>query len=515
MKQRLIHIALLSLPILAGCTRGPSEKPGNGKDPDVSNPTQATQWIDKYLRQWYLWPDVLTGKMRDYDLEYGEFFESLLTRNAEDGKWSGGEGHFYSYIEREEVDAPTKATRTGPEGELNVGFRFVPVEWTDQYGDKSLVLIITHVAPGSDACLRGLLRGDEIKAVNGATISYDNYVDMAEMLYMPRSASGIALEVTRYRALSPYEIHFDITPAIRVESPVLNHAKVDIGDKTIGYLAYAFFESGYPDSEDFRFNDELKAVFREFAAEPRVDEVVIDLRYNTGGSVDCCRLLASMLVPAAQNQAVFSKNEFNDYIKKTYLGGQLEQVRFLTVPQMSDAARYGQAPGVNLDMKKVYVLVNRNSASASELLVNSLRGVGVQVVLLGERTYGKGVGMSRIDYQAPGVAEEGVYKDGAKYYRYTMWPVTFISYNAADKRISTSGFSVTYSVNEYASKYFGYGWNSLGDPQEALFAAAIEHITTGRITRATRAEGDAGARTAAPRMTRQAGMKYVPVFLSK
>lgn len=519
MNQRLVCIAVLAVLGLTGCTKSPSEEPSGNGQADVSNPTTTTQWIDKYMREWYLWPDELAGKTRNYDLAYEPFFESLLTRNREDGKWSDGTGRFFSYIEREEVDAPTKATRADEEGDLSLGFHFVPAQWYD----GSISFVINYVVPGSDAEAQGLMRGDRIIKVDGELLSANNYLIPALKLLAPESVASIECHFYRYSATDLYgTLHtVRVTPARTIESPVLKYDKIFRGGKTIGYLAYAAFESGYPDSEDFRFNDELKAIFREFATAPAVDEVVIDLRYNSGGAVSCCRLLASMLVPAALNQTIFSKNVFNSNISKKYLNNQPEQLKFLTVPQMSDALRYGMAPGANVNMSRVYVLANRNSKSCSEMLINSLRGVGVRVILIGEQTYGKGVGMSRIDNKAPGVTDDGIYKDGATYYRYTMWPVTFTSYNAQydgsnpeETRVPNEGFGTTYDVDEFAANCYFYGWKALGDPDEALLGAAINHSTTGKISRGTRAMDGGGIRIAVPQRMQDAGMKHVPEFLT-
>lgn len=100
--------------------------------------------------------------------------------------------------------------------------------------------------------------------------------------------------------------------------------------------------------------------------------------------------------------------------------------------------------GYALNLPRLYVIVSSGTASASEAVVNGLRGIGLEVVLVGQKTNGKNVGM------------EGVYlEDGA--YEYLFMPVSFQGYNARLETVDPNGLAPDALKADWNNGYEEFG----------------------------------------------------------
>ena len=123
------------------------------------------------------------------------------------------------------------------------------------------------------------------------------------------------------------------------------------------------------------FDNNLEIVFSEFKSNS-VDELILDLRYNPGGSINSAVLLSSLITGQFQND-IFSTEQWNTDIQNYWLNNDPEYLinRFLTSEN-------------SLNLNRVYILTSRSSASASELVINCLAPY-IDVVQVGTTTYGK------------------------------------------------------------------------------------------------------------------------------
>jgi C-terminal processing protease CtpA/Prc len=113
-----------------------------------------------------------------------------------------------------------------------------------------------------------------------------------------------------------------------------------------------------------------------------------------------------------------------------------------------------------LGLNKVYVLVTPSTASSSEAFVLIMRGLGLDVTLIGdEHTNGKNVGMESRSF------EKGDYK-------YDVVPITFQYYNREKNTVPNNGFKVDYQVEDWNS-----GFVDFGEKHEPMLAKAIQLIT--------------------------------------
>jgi hypothetical protein len=215
------------------------------------------------------------------------------------------------------------------------------------------------------------------------------------------------------------------------------------GGRKVGYVLFNVHSHGAQDA--------LIAAFEGLRA-GGIQDLVLDLRYNPGGFLYVAQTIAAMVAGPRADGQVFERLQYNrkrhgDTARNTlYFSGQVQTAENV-YPQGAELPR--------LSLPRLYVLTSGLTCSASESIVNGLRGVGVQVVLVGERTCGKPYGFHRKD------------NCGIAYY-----PIEFHVTNAAGFGDYAGGFPVQCPVAENPR-------TPLGAANEPLLAAAMRHVDTG------------------------------------
>ena len=211
----------------------------------------------------------------------------------------------------------------------------------------------------------------------------------------------------------------------------------------MGYFAYLQFLSS--------FDDSLRAVFGRFK-DKGVNELVIDLRYNGGGYVSSSDLLTNLMVKdlASRVDKVMNKRQYNDAYTKEVIK-QYGASALVTNFKM-ESNNIGS-------LNRVFFLTSTGTASASELIINNLKPF-MNVILIGEHTYGKNVGSFTIT-------------DNAKRWNYGLQPITFKILNALDQSDygSVNGFLPDYALADDVLPY-----KLLGDPNETYLNKALNII---------------------------------------
>jgi C-terminal processing protease CtpA/Prc len=127
----------------------------------------------------------------------------------------------------------------------------------------------------------------------------------------------------------------------------------------------------------------------------------------------------------------------------------------------------------SLGLNKVYVLTTGRSASASEMVINSLRAHISNVIQIGTLTTGKSQASITV-YDSPDFGRDGANPN----HTYAMQPLVAIGVNKNDEQVPSSGLVPTIELKENP---FNYG--VLGNENEPLLAAAIANILgTGRAS---------------------------------
>lgn len=331
---------------------------------------------------------------------------------------------------------------------LNNGIEFnlyrVPGNSTQVYGAITLVL---NNSPASNL---GLLRGQIFRAVNGESLTEDNFSQLLNQnTYTlnfanyndngtPNDESDDTITLNNESA--------ELTKITYTENPVHITEVIEVGDTKIGYLMYNSFNSS--------FNNELNNAFGQFQT-AGIDELVIDLRYNGGGSVETASYLGSMIT-GQYNGEIYSKLFYNE-------GLQNNNRNYLFTNSIDGGDSIN-----SLNLSKVYILTTKKrTASASELVINSLKAYMDDVVVIGEETVGKTQASITV-YDSANLQFQNVNPN----HTYAMQPLVANSTNVNDELVPSSGIVPTIQISETASNL-----GILGDPTEPLLAEAISQIT--------------------------------------
>lgn len=461
--RKFYRSALFTLLVAATMAAVSCGKDDTGGKTPVKPPVENT---DKVISEWmfdimgknYLWNVAVKKVTPDYTLGYEEFLQRVLLDvaaqnnvNRDDGHWEDGRrSYFYSNVQRYKASVASMSTRGTHLRTEGTGIEFMVYGGLGNKGDLYLQLLA--VAPESPAEKAGLMRGTYITQVDGAAITRTNLEAVVEAL-TPNEAGRTVKITTATETDGKLKENPEITvvSAEFDDNPVWVHRVLEPEDgRKIGYLVYNAFNSN--------FDHQLMEAFKEFKSRS-VDELVLDLRYNGGGHVVSSALMGSMIAGAAKKGQIYAKLTYN--ADRTAKGASTEY----RIGEKYDGYYTEAVDGVGadyaLDLSRIYVLCSGNTASASELVVNGLQGLDLDVRLIGVRTNGKNVGME----------VETKTRDG---YTYEFSPITFYSANAKNFKDYSEGFVPAVEVEETAHAVCNWG-----DMQDPLLAVALKWIETG------------------------------------
>jgi len=314
---------------------------------------------------------------------------------------------------------------------------------------NELIGYVKYILEGSNAVEKNIKRGDLFIGVNGTTLTASNYRALlfenqpSITLNMAAIVNGNIVQSTKEVELVKQE-NFNINPIQIAKVLDLSSAELDL-NKKIGYLMYNQFLADK--------GDDLNQVFKEFKTR-EISDLVLDLRYNGGGSIQNCIELSSMITGQFKNQ-IFAKENWNSKLEPLIISqyGKDKLVnRFVSF--LSD----GQALN-SLELNRVFVITSPETASASELLINGLAPY-IEVIHVGEQTVGKNVGsITLYDYIDNNINPS---------HTYAMQPIVF-------KLENSEGF-VEYSsglIPDYYIKESLLDLGTLGNEEEPLLRTVL------------------------------------------
>lgn len=395
------------------------------KDEDIK-PSQKTLAINDFIwenmNDMYLWNERIPQNIdntNEFDSKL--YFEKLLFKPTD--RWS-----FITDDYQELVNS-----FKGIEKTFGHNFKLFLLP-----GSNDVVGIVKYVVPDSPADKANIIRGNVFYKVNGTTITSSNY---RELLF---ETDNYTLSFGEFNAQGEIAHLEDksLSAVVIAENPIFIHKTIEIEGNKIGYLSYNQFIMDY--------NDSLISVFQEFKNDG-ISNLVLDLRYNPGGSINTAKLLSSMIAPASvvQNNEVFSKLIWNEEVTEYIIAEEgIESDNLIS--------RF-TTPEVNLDLDKIYILITSNSASASELVINCLDPY-LEVILVGDNnTTGKYVGSITI-------------KDDLTVHQWAMQPIVLKTANANGVSDYSNGFAPHYLIEDDFNA-------QLGTLAEDMLAKSIELIT--------------------------------------
>ena len=298
---------------------------------------------------------------------------------------------------------------------------------------------VRYVVPNSSASAQGVERGMIFNQVSGTNLTDTNFRDL---LSPDQYSIGLA-ELVNGELVSTGE-SISLTKTELTENPVHIATTLNINGQNIAYLMYNAFRSN--------FESELNQAFGDFMADGATD-LILDLRYNGGGSIETAKDLASMITGQFEGE-LFAKEKFNDNFDNQSL--------------FFDDQTAGGENINNLNLNRVFILTSGSSASASELVINSLEPY-INVIQIGTKTVGKFQGSTTL-YDSPNFRRQNVNPS----HFYALQPLILEIENAEGFTGFVDGLVPDVEQEE---DFFNLG--VLGDPSEPLLARALQEIGVG------------------------------------
>ncbi len=322
---------------------------------------------------------------------------------------------------------------------------------------NELIGWVRYIIPNSNASTKDIHRGDIFHAVNGTQLTASNYQTLlfGSNNEYTLNFTTLTFDSNNAPIFTPNGKSVALTKTALDENPILVNTVINSGSHKIGYLMYNGFYSNY--------DTQLNNAFGSLKSQG-ITDLVLDLRYNGGGSVQTAARLASMITGAFKGQ-VFAKQQWNAKVESYFAANDPESLKNYFTDKI------GTTPINSVGMTKIYILTSKGTASASELVINGLKPY-ISVVQIGDVTTGKNVGSITL-YDSPTFGKE---KRNPRH-RYAMQPLTFKIVNGVGFGDYQSGLVPNFQQPEYISTL-----GVLGDPAEPLLRTAIAKITgTGRF----------------------------------
>jgi carboxyl-terminal processing protease len=413
MRRNVLLLGAILSVFFISCKKDDSAPPPPDPTPSLADKMKDSVLL--YARDIYLWynniPQSFNARSHD---DANEIMEAIRPYSTEPG--------FSKPVDRWSF-AVTKAewdgVSSGISGDFGMGVFFL----------TNSDLRVSYVERESPAGKAGIRRGWRIKAINGSTnISPSNANAIIAAVYQSNSSSFT------FTKPSGGDVNITLNAAGYQEHPIFLDSVYTSGGKKTGYLVFNSFLG-----DTTEIYNEFSRVFNRFSA-AGVSDVVIDLRYNGGGYVSVQNVLANWLVPNAGNGGVMEVQKYND--------------KYAT---FNETVKYQKKGSLNLS--RLFVIVSQQTASASELLINSLTPY-MDVQLVGpSATHGKPVGFFPIPV-------------GDWY----IFPVSFRTVNKNGDGNYFDGIALDHQVGDGLDK----DW---GDVNESCLRTVLTFINSGSYAR--------------------------------
>lgn len=366
---------------LAACSSSSDsgdETPSTETDTGACGIDGQKQFVLDNLYAWYLWNDLLPSNISIDDYAGPEELVDTVTLQFGPQDANGNPVDRFSSVGSAQADA--EFFGEGRYEGFGFSYRF------DMPNEPRLSRVFSD-SPAADG---GLQRGQTIVRLDDRSIAditanegISAALDKDTVVFEMRQVDGSLFSVPIARGI----VTIDPVPQWRI---------IDAGNGIrIGYIELAQFIS--------TAEPEFEAVFSQFVA-AGVDDVIIDLRYNGGGLVRTANLLGDYLGAFANDARVFSETRFNAD----------------RAPDNNSTQLFARQAN-SVDLGRLVVIATRGTASASELVANSL-DAWFDVTIVGGNTFGKPIGQIGLtfcdkilrptSFQTVNAAGEGDYFDG-------------------------------------------------------------------------------------------------------
>lgn len=408
--RRLFPVALLSLLVLTGCWNKDEDNEWEKLPKEEQSLFFLNEFAYNMMSTYYLWNDEIKDGLSSWAYNTDPVAKVRSVR--------------YKDAEGSEIDKWTQMTDDyeGFQGKVAGNTSSTGMDVVLYYSDEShanVVLVVSYVYAGSPAAAAGLKRGDIIVAVNGHTITPDNYKSLLSSTILSGGTTVLTMDDGHDISLTARQMYLD---------PVNCYKVLEKDGRKIGYLHYTSFT--------LKSCEKLINVFKEFKA-AGVTELVLDLRYNSGGYSRTSEVLASMIVPIkeVENESVYQQDIYNSILTAAWKENKTLFGTEFNVGEDDGEKVMVSTEGANLNISKLHVIMTGVSASASESTVCGLLPY-MDVDIIGERSGGKFCG--------------GFIVDGPTWYRWVKDDIGKDHYTQGVK--NTTNWGIYVMVSRYADK---------------------------------------------------------------
>ncbi|WP_444919942.1 S41 family peptidase [Microbulbifer sp. CnH-101-G] len=442
--------------LLSSTFMGRCVSPRTGTDPatgyeyidQLGTREDENNWLRSMSNEIYLWYDEITDKNPASFDDSLAYFDELKTFVKTP---SGQDKDRFHYT------VPTNKWLSQTESGVYVGYG---LQWALLSSKPPRKAVVAYLDEEDGGNLPGVItRGAEVISVDGVDLANGEDVDTLNYGMWPENeGESHTFEI---RPFGSSTIEKVTLVASAVKSDPVQYVKTEVTDsgRNVGYML---------------FNDHIATAEAELInavtqlKSAAVEDLVLDLRYNGGGYLDIAAELAYMIAGAATFGQPFERAEFNDKHPETnpITGEPIDPTPFHTsaLGLIDESLKGDSLPTLNLP--RVFVLTSENTCSASEAIINGLRGIDIEVIQIGETTCGKPYGFYPLDNCGT-----------------TYFTIQFSGVNAKGFGDYSDGFvpNGTYGTEaDLPGCNIGDDFNHLlGDVNEARFAAALNYIETG------------------------------------
>lgn len=350
-------------------------------------------WIASYVNQTYLWyQDVPTVSSATYTIGATVAYVDPSDNSAGTETLTSNYDVVDAYFNSQR--SPLFTASGKPKDQFH--FTYVTTDWVNLtsagteagFGFQVALLasspprdaVIAYVSPNTPAATAGLVRGTQFISVNGVSVANGTDINTLNAgLFSPVSGTNYTFVVQIPGQANQSTV--TLTAGNVAMQPVMNVQTLPAPNASVGYIQFN-------DHNDPSENELIAAVTQLQAA--NITDLVLDLRYNGGGSLAVASELTYMIAGAGKTSGkYFEKDTYND---KNPFGLTTSQETF---PYLSTSQAFADSTGQalpQLNLNTVYVITTGSTCSASEAVMNGLIGAGVRVVQIGSTTCGKPYG---------------------------------------------------------------------------------------------------------------------------
>ena len=371
---------------------GMCEAPRAGTNPATGNAYGDVQgdtldennFLRSYSDDTYLWYDEVTDRDPGLYNDPLAYFD-LLRTNATTPSGTPKDQFHFTYDSEEFYQLSQAGVSFG----YGITWAFI----SNTPPRKLLIAFTEPNSPATDIAVP-LARGADIISIDGVDVANGNDVDTLNAgLFAGSAGEQHTFRVLDLGSNTPRDVV--LTSASITATPVQNTQVISTPTGEIGYMTF----NDHSSTAEQALVDAVNQLNAHDGG-MGIDDLVLDLRYNGGGWLDIAAELAYMIAgPGPTAGAIFEDLVFNDKhpVTDPVTGQPLAPVPFYTTTQGFSGPANQALPVLGLGLPRVYVLTGGGTCSASEAIINGLRGVGVEVIQIGSTTCGKPYGFYPTD----------------------------------------------------------------------------------------------------------------------